>query len=101
MIVYLLGIASMFSIDFAGHIAAEEPSGNDTMCMFIVSRGITPPVLHLPWPVLPIPGALLGICAPLVKATTFEFISAQSPSSMKGLLVGVLIFLYQSFLPAC
>ena len=89
VIVYLLGIVSMFSIDFAGHITAEEPSGNDTMCMFIVSRDIAPPVLHLPWPVLLIPGVLLGIGAPLVKATTFEFISAQSPSSMKGLLIGV------------
>ena len=89
VIVYLLGIVSMFSIDFAGHITAEEPSGNDTMCMFIVSRDITPPVLHLPWPVLLIPGVLLGIGPPLVMATTFEFISAQSPSSMKGLLVGV------------
>ena len=86
---YLLGIASMFSIDFAGHITAEESSENDTMCKFIVSHDIVLPVLHLPWPVLLIPGVLLGIGPPLVMATTFEFISAQSPSSMKGLLIGV------------
>ena len=39
--------------------------------------------------VLLIPGLLLGLGSPIVMATTFEFISAQSPSSMKGLLVGV------------
>ena len=35
------------------------------------------------------PNLLLGIGPLLVVATTFEFISAQSPQPMKGLLVGV------------
>ena len=41
------------------------------------------------WSVLIPPNLLLGIGPLLVVATTFEFISAQSPQSMKGLLVGV------------
>ena len=41
------------------------------------------------WGVLIQPGLLLGIGPLMVIATTLEFISAQSPQSMKGLLVGV------------
>ena len=91
--IYLVGIVGMFTVDIAGHIIISTREhyndGNNTMCMFVISRDIDPPVLHLPWPVLLISGVLLGIGPPLVKATSFEFISAQSPSSMRGLLVGV------------
>jgi dipeptide/tripeptide permease len=41
------------------------------------------------WAVLIPPSLLLGLGPLLVIATTLEFISAQSPQSMKGLLVGV------------
>ena len=41
------------------------------------------------WEVLIPPTLLLGLGPMLVIATTLEFISAQSPQSMKGLLVGV------------
>ena len=43
----------------------------------------------MPWGVFVSPGLLLGIGPLLVIATTLEFISAQSPQSMKGFLVGV------------
>ena len=86
--VYLLGVTSMFCIDLAGHITNEENSSSD-MCMFTISHNITPPSLNLSLGYLLIPDTLLGIGSPLLMATTFEFISAQSPSSMKGLLVGV------------
>ena len=35
------------------------------------------------------PNILLGIGPPIVMTTVLEFISAQSPQSMKGLLIGV------------
>ena len=92
VIIYLLGVASMLSIDLAGHVVSNRNSVNGTMsmCMFSFARdGITPPSLDQPMELLLIPGLLLGLGSPLVMATTFEFISAQSPSSMKGLLVGV------------
>ena len=91
VVVYLLGVASMLCIDLAGHIAVREnTTGNSSsMCMFVVEHRFEQPLLRLHWAVLLIPGVLLGIGPPLVIATTFEFISAQSPSSMKGLLVGV------------
>jgi hypothetical protein len=41
------------------------------------------------WGVLIAPSLLLGHGPLIVIATTLEFISAQSPQSMKGLLVGV------------
>ena len=91
VVTYILGVASMLFIDLAGHTVVAETSvtGNSSMCMFSINSDIVPPSLHLPTLVLIIPGVFIGIGKPLVMATSFEFISAQSPSSMKGLLVGV------------
>ena len=93
IVLYILGVASMLSIDVAGHFKAREDySGNSSMCMFFVDKRLKEePVLQLHWAVLLIPGLLLGLGSPLVMATTFEFISAQSPFAMKGLLVGVFL----------
>ena len=86
---YLGGVVSMLGIDITGHMMAERSgSANHTSCMFVV-HSTYEPALEMHWSVLLIPGLLLGIGQPLVMATSFEFISAQSPSSMKGLLVGV------------
>ena len=90
VVFYLLGVASMLCIDFAGHLKARgDTTENRTMCMFAVDHVLQQPILRLHLAVLLIPSLLLGIGPPLVMTTTFEFISAQSPSSMKGLLVGV------------
>ena len=89
VVVYLLAVASMFSIDLLGHVIAAKDSrpGDVSKCMFQEIRGV--PLLGIHWAVLLVPATLLGIGPPLITATVFEFISAQSPSSMKGLLVGV------------
>jgi peptide/histidine transporter 3/4 len=55
------------------------PKYNDTL----------PVVLDLHWGVTVAPIIMLSTGSLLIHATTFEFISAQSPHSMKGLLVGV------------
>ena len=90
VVVYLLGVASMACIDLVGHMVTEHGrESNHTMCMFVFHHRRNHSTLGLPVYVLLIPGLLLGLGSPLVMATTFEFISAQSPSSMKGLLVGV------------
>ena len=94
IVLSLLGVVSMLSIDYAGHYKNSEgpSSGNSSMCMFFVDREEDKePVLRLHWGVLVIPGVLLGLGPPLVMATAFEFISAQSPFAMKGLLVGVFL----------
>ena len=66
---------------------------NGSQCVFqatlIKNRSLTYPTLNMHWGVLIPPSLFLGIGPLLVIATTLEFISAQSPQSMKGLLVGV------------
>ena len=97
LVLFLLGVFSMFCIDLTGHVLQHiqtENSGssnNRSMCMFLADYDFTPPTLGLHWAVLLIPGALSGIGQSLVMATIFEFISAQSPISMNGLLVGVFL----------
>ena len=88
VVLYLLGVVSMFCIDLVGHhITNKNGTPDASMCMFLhISH---PYLLGLNWAVMLLPGILTGIGQPLVMATSFEFISAQSPSSMKGLLVGV------------
>lgn len=87
---YLIGVASMLCIDLAGHITIRKNAVNNTdMCMFTISHDIALPNLDLSLGYLLIPDIFLGIGSPLVMATALEFISAQSPSSMKGLLVGI------------
>ena len=47
------------------------------------------PALNMHWSVLIPPNLLLGIGPLIVITTIYEFISCQSPQSMKGLLIGV------------
>lgn len=47
------------------------------------------PTLGFPSQALLVPNLLNGIAAPLLSITVLEFISAQSPHTMKGLLLGV------------
>ena len=79
-------------LDLAGHLHSVNDQGVGSHCMFTYTRtGGTPlyPVLELHWAVLLAPNILLGIGSPIVRTTVLEFISAQSPQSMKGLLIGV------------
>ena len=86
----LLGVVSLLVIDTVGHAVNRESVTNYTQCMFrAVPYSPIYPNLDMHWAVLLPPNLLLGIGPLLVIATTLEFISAQSPQSMKGLLVGV------------
>ena len=94
LFVYMLGIVSMLAIDLAGHLHSVNDEGTHSHCMFTYTRNnnaaaLTYPVLEMHWALLIIPNILLGIGPPILTCTVFEFISAQSPQSMKGLLVGV------------
>ena len=86
----LLGVVSLLVIDTVGHAVNRESVTSYTQCMFrAVPYSPIHPNLDMHWAVLLPPNLLLGIGPLLVIATTLEFISAQSPQSMKGLLVGV------------
>ena len=94
VILWILGALSMLVIDLVGHFHSVNDQGLGSYCMFKFSRdnnahALLYPVLEMHWAVLIAPSILLGIGPPIVVATMFEFISAQSPSSMKGFLIGV------------
>ena len=94
IMLWILGALSMLVIDLVGHYHSVNDQGLGSSCMFKYSRennahALLYPVLEMHWAVLVAPNILLGIGSPIVVATTFEFISAQSPSSMKGFLIGI------------
>ena len=94
LLIYILGTLSMLAIDLAGHLHHVNDLGTGSQCMFTYTRAnsadaLTYPILEMHWAVLIIPNVLLGIGPPILMCTAFELISAQSPHSMKGLLVGV------------
>ena len=92
----LLGVLSLFIIDLVGHSLqqANPLIVNNTLsqCMFQFYRTndtLKYPTLNMHWSVLFLPNIFLGIGPLIVITTTLEFISAQSPQSMKGLTIGV------------
>ena len=88
----LVGVVSLLVIDLVGHILYKPKSHNpgpNGMCMFTIDLGKTHTPLNVPSAVNIIPSLFLNLGFLLVQITAFEFISAQSPLSMKGLLVGV------------
>ena len=94
IILFLLEIVSLLIIDVVGHSLDLETS-NQTQCMFHIYRTSNATVLsysslNMHWSVLILPTILLGIGPLQVITTAYEFIAAQSPQSMKGLLIGVL-----------
>ena len=66
----------------------DQGVGSHCMLTYLsVNETLLYPILELHWTVLLSPNVLLGIGSPIVMITVLEFISAQSPQSMKGLLI--------------
>ena len=96
IVICLLGVMSLLIIDVVGHSMNGADGTSYTQCVFritVTNHGrstlLSYPTLDMHWAVLIPPNLLLGIGPLMVITTTFEFISALSPQSMKGLLVGV------------
>ena len=102
-VLLFLTVLYMLVIDLIGHLKlnrndlgvdgyySNNGNGTLTYCMFqinVSSDDVT--ALDLPWGVHVIPNFLISISPMLITTSAFEFISAQSPHSMKGLLVGLL-----------
>ena len=91
-----LGVLSIFATDLTGHLTlnVNDPdipkyyNGNTSYCMF-ESDFKHIKALRLHWGFHILPNLFIGFSPMLIMATALEFISAQSPHSMKGLLVGV------------
>ena len=96
IVVSLLGILSMLIIDVAGYSVMEMPlNGTETPCMFQLANykdkfKLKYHALNMHWSELIPLSIFLGIGQLIVTTSTLEFISAQSPHSMKGLLVGII-----------
>ena len=87
-----LFVAAMFIIQVVANYNAIYKQDRNITCMFlsdIRNENEVPSMLNFNIPVLVLPNLLGGIAFPLVYVTILEFISAQSPHSMKGLLLGV------------
>ena len=88
--IFLLGAGSMLLIDVIGHVSDYYRHHEGLACMFLSTIQISSTMgLGMHWAVLFLPNILLGIAPSLIMSSTLEFISAQSPHSMKGFLVGL------------
>ena len=108
IVLYILCVLSMLIIDVIGHSVTRDTT-NITHCLFLESYKISDsdPYYHFnfPWYVLIIPNCFSVISYSLILVTLLEFISAQAPQPMKGLVFGVffaikgiVIFIAASFL---
>ena len=93
-ILCLMGVTSMVIVDVVGHaLQSGTTTLNHTQCMFQVYRTnfttFSYPSLNMHWSVLIPPTIFLGFGPILIKIASLEFISAQSPQSMKGFLIGI------------
>lgn len=86
----VVGMTTMFLVDLFGHVAQYERKHQAAVCMFAENNENNTSNLNLPWAVNLIPAFLMQAGITLVITTSYEFISAQSPHSMKGLLIGLL-----------
>ena len=87
ILLYFLGGLSIFFVDTIGHIQYQR---NDTQCivLYFSDNFYEDTSLGMHWATFIPSNVLIGIGPPLVTVTIFEFISAQSPHTMKGLLLG-------------
>ena len=83
IVICLFGVITLLIIDVVGHSLNRENATNQTLCMFHATltseKILIYPTLNMHGAVLIPPNLLLGIGPLIVVATTFEFISAQSP----------------------
>ena len=99
----ILGLMGMFLIELFGHILYSEHHDNGVMCMFreeqqqLGTLSNLSSSLDLPWSIALAPGFLTQAGITQIITTMFEFISAQSPYSMKGLLFGVMLAIRGAF----
>ena len=90
-----LGVASLLIIDTVGHSLKHNNVSNhsESQCIFqagyTAHRTLRYPALDMHWSVLIPPSLFLGVGPLIISTATLEFISAQSPQSMKGFLIGI------------
>ena len=90
-LLFSLTPVNMLAVDLTGHML--KMNTNET-CLFLKDSAFSYATyiesLNLHWSVLILPNLTKTFALDLIMASTFEFISAQSPHTMKGVLVGLL-----------
>ena len=99
---YLIGTLCILISDVYGHAQLSSNSNSTGLCMFDITVNTSSSTLQIPrlgvhWGTLILPNIFLGIGPLLVFISTLEFISAQSPHAMKGLIVGLCFTIYRLF----
>ena len=95
VMIMFAAILSMAMIQLVAHHSLyNNRDGNETVlipCLFTAnfSEKNYSSMYNLHPAVLSIPNMLKGVASPLIYVTILEFISAQSPHTMKGLILGV------------
>ncbi len=93
VVLLVVSTISIFTINtIASHVAMTNDNNNT--CLFLADVRNShhhkfAQTLGFNTAVLIIPNLLTGIASPIIYITILEFISAQSPHTMKGLLLGV------------
>ena len=99
---YLIGTLCILISDVYGHAQLSSNSNTTGLCMFDITVNTSSSTLQIPrlgvhWGTLILPNIFLGIGPLLVFISTLEFISAQSPHAMKGLIVSLCFTIYRLF----
>ena len=86
MFVLVICVCSITAVDLIGHLLYYNQKQVGAVCMLTDKGNLT---LNLPWIVVVVPTTLQAVAPAMMITTILEFITAQSPYSMRGLLVGV------------
>ena len=90
ILMLVLSVTSMLAMEGIGHMQTHAVNGSNISCMFLTTyEPFFPHTLNMKTLVLLAPNLLIGMAVPFIYITVLEFISAQSPHTMKGLLLGV------------
>lgn len=94
LVMVTICLVCVLTVEVIGHYTyMHDPStSNRTLQCALVMTNQTDNSLGMHWVSLVVPNLLYGLASPIVYTTVFEFISAQSPKSMTGLLVGTFFF---------
>ena len=87
-ILFTITITNMLAVDVAGNVLVMGE--RNSTCMLTQFPSIISEPLNLHWWVLIFPNLTKTLALDLIMASAFEFISAQSPHTMRGVLVGML-----------
>lgn len=90
LLVILFGISTLLFVDVAGHLV---PPKNFDNCMFYINSTKIPISSFYLIPII----FVMALGEMLVFISTLEFIVAQSPYGMRGLILGIYFMLYGIF----